>query len=59
MRVAARTQDRTGAELNAILAGTPEAFDHALEELGRRVGNLAPRLTLDPNPTHVAPATTR
>ncbi|MFD1505096.1 helix-turn-helix domain-containing protein [Georgenia yuyongxinii] len=28
-----------------LLAGTPEAFDHALEEIGRRVGSLAPRLT--------------
>ncbi|NKY11602.1 ArsR family transcriptional regulator [Cellulomonas hominis] len=42
-----------------ILAGTPEAFDHALEELGRRVGNLAPRLSLLTNPTNLAPAATR
>ncbi|MPV35948.1 arsenate reductase/protein-tyrosine-phosphatase family protein [Georgenia subflava] len=42
-----------------ILAGTPEAFDHALEELDRRVGNLAPRLSLPVNPTDVAAAATR
>lgn len=27
-------------------SGTPEAFDRALEEIGRRVGNLAPLLAL-------------
>lgn len=37
-----------------ILAGTPDAFDHALEELGRRVGNLAPRLCPPTNPTRPA-----
>jgi ArsR family transcriptional regulator, arsenate/arsenite/antimonite-responsive transcriptional repressor / arsenate reductase (thioredoxin) len=42
-----------------ILAGTAEAFDHALEEIGRRVGNLAPRLSLPTNPTNVAPDATR
>ena len=42
-----------------VLAGTPEAFDHALEEIGRRVGNLTPRLSLPTNPTDVAPAATR
>jgi ArsR family transcriptional regulator, arsenate/arsenite/antimonite-responsive transcriptional repressor / arsenate reductase (thioredoxin) len=39
-----------------IVAGTPVAFDHALEELGRRVDNLAPRLSLPTSPTHVTPA---
>ena len=29
-----------------VLAGTPEAFDEALDELGRRVGDLAPHLVL-------------
>ncbi|MCK6210200.1 helix-turn-helix domain-containing protein [Georgenia sp. EYE_87] len=42
-----------------ILAGTPEAFDRALEEIGRRVGNLAPRLSLPTNPIDVAPPATR
>ncbi|WP_448070658.1 arsenate reductase/protein-tyrosine-phosphatase family protein [Georgenia yuyongxinii] len=42
-----------------IFAGTPEAFDHALEELGRRVDNLAPRLSLPTRPTNLAPAATR
>ncbi|GAA1652598.1 arsenate reductase/protein-tyrosine-phosphatase family protein [Georgenia ruanii] len=27
-----------------VVPGTPEAFDHALEEIGRRVDNLAPHL---------------
>ncbi|WP_448071143.1 helix-turn-helix domain-containing protein [Georgenia yuyongxinii] len=36
-----------------LLAGTPDAFDHALE-VGRRVGNLAPRLAPLPNPTKTA-----
>ena len=39
-----------------LLAGTPDAFDRALEELGRRVDNLAPRLSPLTNPTNVAPA---
>ncbi|MFH5821668.1 helix-turn-helix domain-containing protein [Georgenia sp. AZ-5] len=44
-----------------LLAGTPDAFDHALEELGRRVDNLAPRLSPLANPTDpaTAPAPTR
>ncbi|TRW45757.1 helix-turn-helix domain-containing protein [Georgenia yuyongxinii] len=40
-----------------LLAGTPDAFDHALEEIGRRVGNLVTRLAPLPNPSK-ATATT-
>lgn len=38
-----------------VASGTREAFDHALEEIGRRVDNLAPRLAPLPSPTNTAP----
>ncbi|WP_418607523.1 hypothetical protein [Georgenia sp. SUBG003] len=37
-----------------VPTGTPEAFDRTVEEIGRRVDNLAPRLSLPTSPTSVA-----
>ncbi|WP_448073741.1 arsenate reductase/protein-tyrosine-phosphatase family protein [Georgenia yuyongxinii] len=40
-----------------LRADTPEAFDHALEEIDRRVSSLAPRLAPLDNPAHPRPTT--